>query len=153
MFDALQLEPAALTRSVRHYSKGMTQKLGLAACLLARKPLYILDEPMSGLDPKARALLTTRPESTPGGPAAASVEFRHRHRLWPGTTGAALDGVLDDQGRRARAGRPSGPGGGRGERDIHAARGSIDSTYLAYCLVCHRFDCMSVHDAPVEAEN
>lgn len=34
----------------------MTQKLGLAACFLARKDLYVLDEPLSGLDPKARAL-------------------------------------------------------------------------------------------------
>lgn len=57
MFDALDLQPEALRRTVRHYSKGMTQKLGLAACLLARKRLYVLDEPMSGLDPKARALL------------------------------------------------------------------------------------------------
>jgi ABC-2 type transport system ATP-binding protein len=29
----------------------MTQKLGLAACFLSRKDLYILDEPTSGLDP------------------------------------------------------------------------------------------------------
>ena len=57
MTQALDLDPAALGRTVRSYSKGMTQKLGLAACLLARKPLYVLDEPMSGLDPKARALL------------------------------------------------------------------------------------------------
>jgi ABC-2 type transport system ATP-binding protein len=57
MLSALDLEPAALKRAVRQYSKGMTQKLGLAACLLSRKQLYILDEPMSGLDPKARALL------------------------------------------------------------------------------------------------
>ncbi|OEZ59161.1 ABC transporter ATP-binding protein [Duganella sp. HH105] len=57
MLEALDLEPGALRRTVRDYSKGMTQKLGLAACLLARKPLYVLDEPMSGLDPKARALL------------------------------------------------------------------------------------------------
>jgi ABC-2 type transport system ATP-binding protein len=57
MLAALDLEPGALERSVRHYSKGMTQKLGLAACLLADKALYVLDEPMSGLDPKARALL------------------------------------------------------------------------------------------------
>ncbi len=38
----------------------MTQKLGLAGCLLSRKDLYILDEPTSGLDPKARALLKQR---------------------------------------------------------------------------------------------
>ncbi|MES2316467.1 MAG: ABC transporter ATP-binding protein [Pseudomonadota bacterium] len=57
MLAALDLEPAALDKTVRSYSKGMSQKLGLAACLLAGKDLYVLDEPMSGLDPKARALL------------------------------------------------------------------------------------------------
>jgi ABC-2 type transport system ATP-binding protein len=57
MLAALDLDADALKRTVRGYSKGMTQKLGLAACLLARKRLYVLDEPMSGLDPKARALL------------------------------------------------------------------------------------------------
>jgi ABC-2 type transport system ATP-binding protein len=53
---ALDLDPAALKRPVRSYSKGMTQKLGLAASLLAERAVYVLDEPMSGLDPKARAL-------------------------------------------------------------------------------------------------
>ncbi len=57
---SLDLDPSALTRPVRSYSKGMTQKLGLSACFMARKDLYILDEPMSGLDPKARALLKAR---------------------------------------------------------------------------------------------
>jgi len=57
MFAALDLDAGALGQTVRHYSKGMTQKLGLAACLLARKQVTVLDEPMSGLDPKARALL------------------------------------------------------------------------------------------------
>jgi ABC-2 type transport system ATP-binding protein len=50
----LELEPGALERPVRALSKGMTQKLGLAACFLARRELYVLDEPMSGLDPAAR---------------------------------------------------------------------------------------------------
>ena len=52
----LDLEPAALARPARHYSKGMAQKLGLIACILARRSLWVLDEPMSGLDPRARAL-------------------------------------------------------------------------------------------------
>lgn len=60
LLQGLDLDPSALTRPVRSYSKGMTQKLGLAACFLAHKDLYVLDEPMSGLDPKARALLKAR---------------------------------------------------------------------------------------------
>jgi ABC-2 type transport system ATP-binding protein len=55
MFATLDLDLAALTQPVRSYSKGMTQKLGLAACILAEPDLLILDEPMSGLDPLARA--------------------------------------------------------------------------------------------------
>jgi ABC-2 type transport system ATP-binding protein len=50
----LELEPAALARPVRTLSKGMTQKLGLAAALSLERELYVLDEPMSGLDPAAR---------------------------------------------------------------------------------------------------
>jgi ABC-2 type transport system ATP-binding protein len=57
MLGELDLDVSALTKPVRAFSKGMTQKLGLAACFLSRKDLYILDEPTSGLDPKARALL------------------------------------------------------------------------------------------------
>jgi len=56
MLQSLDLDRAALQKPVRAYSKGMTQKLGLAASFLAHKELYILDEPTSGLDPKARAL-------------------------------------------------------------------------------------------------
>ena len=57
MLEALDLDLDALTKPVRTYSKGMTQKLGLASIFLLERELYILDEPMSGLDPKARALL------------------------------------------------------------------------------------------------
>lgn len=46
-----------LKMATKDYSKGMLQKVGLAACLLARKKLMILDEPMSGLDPQARMCL------------------------------------------------------------------------------------------------
>lgn len=57
MLHALDLDQAALSRPVRAYSKGMTQKIGLAASFLSERNLYVLDEPMSGLDPKARAML------------------------------------------------------------------------------------------------
>lgn len=57
MADKLQLQHDALPRRVTSYSKGMRQKLGLMATLLANCPLVILDEPMSGLDPQARILV------------------------------------------------------------------------------------------------
>ena len=50
----LELDPQALERPVRQLSKGMTQKLGLAGCFLLERDLYVLDEPMSGLDPAGR---------------------------------------------------------------------------------------------------
>ena len=60
MLRTLDLDHSALNLPVRAYSKGMTQKLGLAACFLSRQDLYLLDEPTSGLDPKARALLKSQ---------------------------------------------------------------------------------------------
>jgi ABC-2 type transport system ATP-binding protein len=57
VFAGLELDIEVLNRLARGYSKGMLQKLALAACLLSGGALYVLDEPASGLDPKARALL------------------------------------------------------------------------------------------------
>lgn len=54
---SLDFNPEFLSSPVRQLSKGMTQKLGLAACFLSGKKLLVLDEPMSGLDPRARAYL------------------------------------------------------------------------------------------------
>jgi len=54
----LEFPAEALDRRMREYSKGMTQKLGLASAILQDKPLMVLDEPMSGLDPQARRFLT-----------------------------------------------------------------------------------------------
>ncbi|HEY0900787.1 MAG TPA: ABC transporter ATP-binding protein, partial [Micavibrio sp.] len=55
--ERLALDPAVLKNRVQTYSKGMRQKLGLLATILTGCPLLILDEPMSGLDPRARALV------------------------------------------------------------------------------------------------
>lgn len=57
--DALALRTSALGQSMRGYSKGMGQKIGLLSILLCKRDLLILDEPMSGLDPEARQRLRT----------------------------------------------------------------------------------------------
>ena len=54
LLEELELERDVLERPVRQLSKGMTQKLGLASCFLVERDLFILDEPMSGLDPATR---------------------------------------------------------------------------------------------------
>ena len=53
----LDLEFSSMDKEARKFSKGMSQKLGLAACLMSGRELFVLDEPMSGLDPRARAYL------------------------------------------------------------------------------------------------
>ena len=55
--DRVSLSRAALSRRVTSYSKGMRQKTGLMGTWLTECPLLILDEPMSGLDPRARVLV------------------------------------------------------------------------------------------------
>jgi ABC-type multidrug transport system ATPase subunit len=54
---AIDLDPKYLAQRVGSYSKGSGQKLGIAAVLLSERNLLVLDEPMSGLDPRARAYL------------------------------------------------------------------------------------------------
>jgi ABC-2 type transport system ATP-binding protein len=52
----LELADAA-HRPLRTYSKGMVQRLGIAAALIHDPQVLIFDEPMSGLDPVGRKLV------------------------------------------------------------------------------------------------
>jgi len=53
LLEFFEIEVAA-KRKVKGYSKGMTQKLGLAQAMLSDPDLLILDEPTSGMDPIAK---------------------------------------------------------------------------------------------------
>lgn len=56
LLEMLDLVEAA-RRPLRTYSKGMIQRLGIAAALIHDPRVVILDEPMSGLDPVGRKLV------------------------------------------------------------------------------------------------
>ena len=47
----------AINNQVRSYSKGMKQKLVVIGALIHNPPIWILDEPLGGLDPRAAHLL------------------------------------------------------------------------------------------------
>ncbi|MBR2822450.1 MAG: ABC transporter ATP-binding protein [Clostridia bacterium] len=54
--DLFDLEEA-IGNQVRSYSKGMKQKLVVIGALIHNPPVWILDEPLGGLDPRAAHLL------------------------------------------------------------------------------------------------
>ena len=54
--DIFSLEDA-INNQVRSYSKGMKQKLVVIGALIHNPPIWILDEPLGGLDPRAAHLL------------------------------------------------------------------------------------------------
>lgn len=63
MAVALDLDPKVLDARVGSYSKGMGQKLGLVGAFMVAADFLVLDEPMSGLDPRARIKLKQQLQS------------------------------------------------------------------------------------------
>ncbi|MBQ4878690.1 ABC transporter ATP-binding protein [Pseudoalteromonas luteoviolacea] len=51
--DETGLEPSARSQSLKNYSKGMRQKVGIAFAIIRQAKVLLLDEPTSGLDPSA----------------------------------------------------------------------------------------------------
>ena len=47
------LQEEFIHKNISKYSKGMRQKIGIAIALVKNAPVFLLDEPFSGLDPKA----------------------------------------------------------------------------------------------------
>jgi ABC-2 type transport system ATP-binding protein len=56
VLNLVELEHAA-DRPIRSLSKGMVQRIGIGQTLVHDPDLYVLDEPMSGLDPLGRSLV------------------------------------------------------------------------------------------------
>lgn len=54
LLELVGLEPQAFHLRLKGFSKGMRQRVGLAAALVGRPKLLILDEPTDGIDPLGR---------------------------------------------------------------------------------------------------
>jgi len=57
VFKRVGLANSTIDQRVRNFSKGMVQKLGIAVAMVKDAPAILLDEPTTGLDPKAVAEL------------------------------------------------------------------------------------------------
>ena len=78
VLELVQLDRAAYKRSTGGFSKGMKQRTGLAAALLGRPQLLVLDEPTDGIDPLGRAQMR---DVIAASVAAGATVFLNSHLL------------------------------------------------------------------------
>jgi ABC-2 type transport system ATP-binding protein len=117
------LEDAA-NRPLRTYSKGMTQRAGLAATLLGTPELVFLDEPTSGLDPLGRLLVRDVIDELRDGGATV---FLNSHLL--GEVEATCDRVAFV--KNGRVVHELALSSAQGTLDVELRLGTVDDALLA----------------------
>lgn len=65
VFSELGLEPETLQKTFSDLSTGQRQRVGMALCILLRKPVMLLDEPTSALDEASKEKAAVRLFSDP----------------------------------------------------------------------------------------
>jgi ABC-2 type transport system ATP-binding protein len=91
-------------RPARTYSGGLRRRLDLAACLVGRPPVLLLDEPATGLDPAARRALWERVRHLAGTGTTILLTTQHLDEA----DHLADDVAVLDHGRVIDRGSPAG---------------------------------------------
>jgi ABC-2 type transport system ATP-binding protein len=124
VLEQMELGHAA-DRKVGVYSLGMRQRLGVAAALLTRPEVLILDEPASGMDPLSLHLVHGVLREAAQGGTAVLLSTHHLDEVvaYCSLVGIMEEGVLIDEvdlgERRARF--------RAGVSDVHQARLALDT--------------------------
>ncbi len=94
--DRFELSNADLDRQVRHYSRGMRQKIGLIQAFQHEPELVVLDEPTEGLDPlmQDRFVGLTREHKARGGTVFMSSHILSEVELATDRVGVVKKGRL-----------------------------------------------------------
>jgi ABC-type multidrug transport system ATPase subunit len=109
---------AALGRRVKGYSMGMRQRLMLAAALMRRPDVLVLDEPANGLDPAEVRALRRHLAARAGAGATVLISSHQLAEVQQLATHA----VIMNHGRLAAAGPLD---------DLVGSNGSLEDAYLA----------------------